>query len=454
VAVVLALSTVNRIEEIVTRAQTAGRAPAVIAGVVRDGMLVHVTGSGEHPAADRDMQFRIGSITKSFTAALVLGLRDEGLRDGSRLDLDDPVGGHLTELAGSVLGQVPLRRLLAHIGGVQREPDGPWWERNPGGDLDQLLAGLSDDKLTRRPYGEYHYSNLAFGLLGGVVERRTGQPWAQALRSRLLDPLGLRRTTYDPQPPYARGFVVHPWHATLREEPRHDAGAMAPAGQLWSTVEDLATWAAVLASAPPGGPLTPQPSALRPASAAEMATPAVIADPQWTFGYGLGLCLWRRGDRVFCGHTGSMPGYLAVLCIHRPTRTAAVGFANTYSLAENIGSLGLSIVEAVLDNEPPSPPPPWRPAAAAPEAVSALCGRWWWMGRELELAWDGGAGQLIVRAPRGDERDESRFTLIGEDRWLGISGDDAGEILTVIRDSADAVVALDLSTYVLTRDPG
>src|SRR5262245_3916048 len=73
--VVLALSTVKQVEELVTRAQTAGRAPALIAGVIRGGTLAYVTRAGEHPAADRDTQFRIGSITKSLTAALILGLR-------------------------------------------------------------------------------------------------------------------------------------------------------------------------------------------------------------------------------------------------------------------------------------------------------------------------------------------------------------------------------------------
>ena len=122
---------------------------------------------------------------------------------------------------------------------------------------------------------------------------------------------------------------------------------MAPAGQVWSTVDDLARWAAVLAS-------TAEPPVLRAATLAQMATPAAIADPDgWTAGYGLGLQLWRRGERVFVGHTGSMPGYLAVLAAHRPSGTAAVAFANTYGLrGSRIGAVGLSIVEAVLDCEP------------------------------------------------------------------------------------------------------
>src|SRR5262249_45406535 len=265
-----------------------------------------------------------------FTAAVVLGLRDEG-----RLRLDDPVTEHLPATG---LDRVRLRQLLCHGGGLQREPDGAWWERSPGVPLENLLEGVSSAKLAFDPYVRFHYSNLAYGLLGGVVERVTGQPWWDVVRSRLLGPLGMSRTTYHPAEPYARGYVVHPWHQTLREEPRTDTGSMAPAGQLWSTVDDLGALAAAL--------MAEDPSVLTRATIAQMASAAVIGDPdRWSAGYGLGLQLWRRGERVFVGHTGSMPGYLAVLVAHRPSGTAAVGFANTYGLrGMRIGELGLSIV--------------------------------------------------------------------------------------------------------------
>src|SRR5262249_29906679 len=174
VAVVLALSTVNRIEEIVSRAQHAGRSPAVIAGVVRDGTPAYVSGAREQPAAARAPRFRLGSISKTFTAALLIGLRDDG-----RLSLDDPLAAHLTDVSASV-GAISLRRLLAHAGGLQREPDGLWWERNAGVPLPELLARVTEQKLTGRQYGEYHYSNLAYRPLGGGVEPVNGQSWPDA----------------------------------------------------------------------------------------------------------------------------------------------------------------------------------------------------------------------------------------------------------------------------------
>jgi CubicO group peptidase (beta-lactamase class C family) len=445
---VLSLQTTQRVDEIVARAQSQARAPSVVAAVVRDGTVAHVAGAGESPRPDSDTQYRIGSITKTLTAAVVLLLRDEG-----RLDLDDPLDAHLP---GTGVGEVRVRQLLGHVGGMQREPDGLWWERHAGVSLDELVKGIGPDKLAFRPYQRYHYSNLAYGLLGGVVERLTGQSWWDEVSRRLLEPLGMTRTTYHPADPFAVGYVVHPWQATLREEPRHDSGAMAPAGQLWSTAADLARWAAVLAAPEEPGRYAAakrETPVLTPATVAEMALPVSIADPDtWSGGYGLGLQLWRHGDRVFVGHGGSMPGYLAMLVAHRRSGTAVVAYANTYSmLPAGIGDVGRSIMEAVLDGEPPAAATVWRSAAPPPPDVAPLCGRWWWMGREYESTWDADRAQLVVHGVRSGAL-VGRFVREEDDRWRGRDGDNAGEVLRVRRDPAGAVTALDIATFVFTRD--
>lgn len=428
--------TAAHLDALVATAQTRGRVPTLVAGVVRDGQLVHVAASPEPDPmrSPGDVQFRIGSITKTMTATLVLGLRDEG-----RLALDDLLYRHLP---GTPVGGITLRQLLGHNSGLQREPDGAWWERTAGADLDTFLAELTPDKVAYPPQRGYHYSNLAYGLLGAVVQRLSGESWPDLLGKRVLEPLGMTRTTYDPVQPYAPGYVVHPWHDTVREEPRLDAGAMAPAGQLWSTVADLAKWAAFLAD--------PDPAVLTPQSLTEMCAPVVISDPEaWTMGHGLGLRLWRHGERVYVGHSGSMPGYLATLAVHRPSRTGIIAFANGYTLhGGTLAHLGLDLLGGVLDREPPRPSP-WRPAAAAPPAlVEPLAGRWWWMGREHEVGWD---GELVVRALTVPG-EPWRFAPDGTDRWRGNCGDNDGELLLVRRERGEPV-ALDLAGAVLTRDP-
>ena len=428
--------TAQVVDATVAGAQAGSRAPALIAAVIRGGQVAHVSAAGDSPLPDRDLQFRLGSITKSLTAALMLGLRDEG-----RLDLDDPVAVHLP---GCDLPGVRVRELLGHASGMQREPDGLWWERHPVGSLPDLLAGVTAAKLAFGRYQRFHYSNLAYGLLGGVVAGLTGQSWSEAVTTRLLKPLGMDRTSYQAEEPFARGYVVHPWHHTLREEPREDAGAMAPAGQLWSTVDDLARFAAALGGTGPGGSVLPD------ATVAEMSAPVVLADLDgWTHGYGLGLQLWRSGERVYIGHTGSMPGYLAVLVVHRRSGTGVVAFANTYSLpGTGIGKLGISLLDAVLDGEP-VPAQPWQPAAPPPDDVAPLCGRWWWMGREFEARWD---DALILRGTTPGA-ESWRFTAEGADRWRGQTGEQAGEILAVLRDPDGTISGLDIATFVFRREP-
>jgi CubicO group peptidase (beta-lactamase class C family) len=425
---------VSRVDEIVAQAQARGRVPSLTFGVVRDGRLVHLAAS---PAGHRqeapDLQHRIGSITKTLTAVLVMSLRDEG-----QLALDDLLYRHLP---GTPVGGVTLRQLLGHVGGMQREPDGPWWERANGPDQDGFLAELTPDKVAYPPLRGFHYSNLAYGLLGAVLTRVTGVEWVDLAAKRLLEPLGMTRTTYHPAEPFARGYVVHPWHDTHREEPRHDAGAMAPAGQLWSTIADLATWATFLAQ--------PDPAVLAPASLAEMCSPVAISDG-WNTGQGLGLQLWRHGERVYVGHAGSMPGYLAILAVHRPSCTGVVGFANAYTLhGGGFADVGLDILSAVLDREP-TRVAPWSPGAPPPPDVAPLTGRWWWMGREYVARWD---GELVIQ-PLTTGGAPWRFAEDGPERWRGRSGDNDGELLRVRRSHTGAVVGLDIASAVFTRDDG
>jgi CubicO group peptidase (beta-lactamase class C family) len=221
---------------------------------------------------------------------------------------------------------------------------------------------------------------------------------------------------------------------------------MAPAGQLWSTVNDLAAWAAFLAD--------PTPNVLRAETLAQMCVPVAIVDPDgWTGGYGLGLRLWRRGERIYVGHTGSMPGYLAVLVVHRPSGTGVVAFANAYALhGSTIADLGLDLLNAVLDREP-STVAPWRPGAAPPPAVEQFTGRWWWMAGEYEVTWDATSRELVMSALRMPQAVPWRFVQTGPDRWRCRTGTNRGETMTVRRARTGAIIELDIATARFTRDP-
>ncbi|GIF07286.1 serine hydrolase domain-containing protein [Actinoplanes siamensis] len=426
--------TTRRVDEIAARAQARGRVPSLALAVLRDRAVLHFAGAGDSPRPDPETQYRLGSITKTITATLVLQLRDEGL-----LALDDRLDRHLP---GTPAGGVTLRQLLGHVSGLQREPDGPWWERNPGGDVGQLLAGLTGEKLAGPPFRRYRYSNLGYGLLGAVLARITGRSWAELVTRRVLGPLGMTRTSYLPAEPYARGYVVHPLGGTLHEEPRPDSGAMAPAGQLWSTATDMATWAGFLAD--------PAPAVLARETVDEMCAPVAIADLEsWTSGHGLGPQLFRVGERVYVGHGGSMPGYVAHLAVHRRSRTGVVVFANAYGLsgAEGIKDLSLRTLTTVLDSEPPAAAPAWRPPAPPTGEAAEICGRWWWMGREYDIAPDG--ADLVMTGPGH----RTVFRREGPGRWRGVDGNNEGEILAVLRTADGRVDNIDIATFVHSRNP-
>ena len=143
------------------RVQRDGRAPSLVAGVVRDGGLAWSAGRGDVPEPHAGVQYRLGSISKTVTAVVVLRLRDEGL-----LHLDDPLDRHLP---GTPVGDRTVGQLLSHLAGASAESPGDWWERVPGGSLADLDLGPNDVVLgaARR----FHYSNLGFGLLGELVAR-------------------------------------------------------------------------------------------------------------------------------------------------------------------------------------------------------------------------------------------------------------------------------------------
>jgi CubicO group peptidase (beta-lactamase class C family) len=416
--------------------QADSRTPSLIAAVVR-GEEVLWTGArgqvdGEPPSVDT--QYRIGSITKTFVAVLVLRLRDEG-----RLDLNDPLDKHLQ---GTSLGHLTIAQLLAHTGGLTSESPGAWWERSEGADWPALQSSLSDGALRHRAGARFHYSNVGYGVLGELVARLRGTSWFEALNDEVLAPLGLRRTTPQPRPPHALGWAVHPYADVLLNEPTPDSGAMAPAGQLWSTINDLARWTRFLAG--------DTGEVLHPDTIIEMREPAHVDDADaWTSGYGLGLQAFREGGRRLCGHGGSMPGFLASVVADPRTTTGALALTNSTS-GVAIMSLAFDLLKVVDDYEP-ALPAEWRPLEHVDPALLALTGPWFWgpVPYALHLLPN---GWLNLRPTSGSGR-ASRFRPEADGTWTGLDGYYAGETLRVARDPDGTPNHLDLATFIFARSP-
>jgi len=311
--------------------------PALSYGLLLAGELVHAGSVGDvPPGRATTAPFRIASMTKSFTAATLLLLRDDGL-----LTLDAPLAEVLpwTRSIGLPATSPPLRiaHLLTMTAGFPT--DDPWGDRQeslPIEDFDALVAGGLT--FCRPPGLDFEYANIGYALLGRVIAEVTGQDYREVVRERLLVPLGMGASTFDVAAASGRIAGMHPAGSGLVEQVEGPSGAFSPMGGLWSTVEDLATWIGFLEAAWADDP---REEPLSRWSRREMQRPHVLAridppsesSPAVAQSYGMGLYV---ADDVrlgrFVHHSGGYPGFGSHMRWHPDTRWGIVALANrTYA---------------------------------------------------------------------------------------------------------------------------
>ncbi|HZR69248.1 MAG TPA: serine hydrolase domain-containing protein [Burkholderiales bacterium] len=242
--------------------------------------------------------YKIGSLTKSFTALAVLQLVEDG-----KLRLDDRFGDHVpAAMHGPVPAEVTVRQLLAHTSGLQRDLPGTMWS------APAFPAALPGDFSATFPSGtQWKYSNVGYALLGELIAAAGGEPWARHLERRILAPLGMSSTQTTPRvddPRLATGYsrpAVGADHAPARQA---DHGAMRPAGGMASTAEDMARYVAFHLGAVEG--------VLGARLLREMHRPQWLFE-DWQSAWGLGVQVRRADGRVRVGHPGSTPGFSALM---------------------------------------------------------------------------------------------------------------------------------------------
>jgi CubicO group peptidase (beta-lactamase class C family) len=430
---------VARLEQLVRREQREQRLPGVAAAVLREGELVWETAVGvadveEGLESTTATQYRVGSITKTFTAAAIMQLRDAG-----KLDLEDTLDRHVEGAAHTPT----IRRLLSHASGLQRETQDDSWLTLRFAPPDELLETLAQAELVLPSGARFHYSNLAFALLGIVVERVSGAPYQDYVRERLFEPVGLTRVSFEPEPPAARGYLAQPYADGVWDTIGVETGAWASAGQLWGTAGDICRWGAFLAD--------PDESVLASSSAEEMRTVQVIADHErWLSGYGLGLGLRRDGDRILAGHGGSMPGFIAQLVFSAKEKIVAAVLTNESEA--DLGELGVALVGTTVE-EWPVAPETWRVGEPPPEDVVPILGIWFMEAARLVLRWR--EGKLEARFDGvPDWQPSSVLERETDDRWRTISGPEHGEALRIVRGPDGSVERMVWAGYPVTRQPG
>ena len=192
--------------------------------------------------------YRIGSITKLFTSTAILQLRDAG-----KLRLDDPVALHLPWFRipnpYPDAPEITIRHLLTHTSGLPREAAFPYWTDHVFPTRDELAEGVLGQEALNPPETIYHYSNLGMSLLGEIVTVVSGQPWADYVQESILRPLGMSSSSTNPGekllPRLATAYLIEDAHGKREVMDYYEAGAIAPAGGIVSTVEDLGRFASL-----------------------------------------------------------------------------------------------------------------------------------------------------------------------------------------------------------------
>jgi len=358
----------EQLAESVAEARCRWSIPGLAVGVLEDGELLSVADGvlelGSPERVSPDTVFRIGSITKAFTATLAMTLVQDGL-----LALDEPPPGTPVEAT--------VRQLLSHRGGLASE-----WPEPLAlvGDDDDALLRVTEDRPALLPVGPgelFSYCNVGFWFVAAAIARALGTTFEEALRARVLEPLGLQSTDFAAQAP-ARGHEqVQKGTAEHIPADRRYPRARRPGGGLLSSVGDLLHFAEHHCGGL--GPLTGD-------SVGEMQQAISVGAG---FRYGLGWFLWETPAGPAVGHSGSVLGYESLLRFIPEARLAVAALSNSSrgyaAIRDVVRDFGLDEVE---------------PADGTVEDLTEFAGRY--RGQEVELEFVPEDGHLRVERTEVD----------------------------------------------------
>jgi CubicO group peptidase (beta-lactamase class C family) len=364
---------IPEIENLAQKKVARYRLPGLALGLVCDQELVYAGGFGSLALGvdrrpDRHTIARVASVTKTFTTTAIMQLRDE-----NRLQLDDPLVEHIPEFSrvaarqGCVEG-VTIRRLLTHRSGLVTEPPVAGWGALQFPSMEEILQHLPQTEIVISQDAAWKYSNLGFGLLGQVVQRLSGMPYVDYIRTHITEPLGLNATVFELTDALRPHFFTGYNPPLFQDHPETASNAhlhgLSAAGQLHSTVNDLAKWVAFQFCADGGERHGTQ--VLDGRSLAQMHRPQYMED-DWSAGQCLGWRATRVGDRVYHNHGGGIHGFGTQVWFNLPAKVGAIVLINMWPPPG-----GLDLVQEVLElvlgqlNKAPAPEKPQFKPVPAP----------------------------------------------------------------------------------------
>jgi len=288
------------------------RLPALSIALVDDQEIIWAKGFGfanlqEKIPATADTIYRVGWVSKLFTDIAVMQLVEQG-----KLDLDIPVTRYLPEFKPNNPYSKPitLRQLMTHRSGLVREPPVGNYFDDRNSSLPEMIKSLNKTTLVYEPESRIKYSNAGIGVVGYVLQQTQKEPFAESLQEKLLDPMGLKRSSFEPKKDLLRDLahsLMWTYHGREFDAPTFELG-ISPAGCMYSTVTDLAHFMTLLFAGGrgPNGPI------LKPSTLEQMWTPQFdIPDAKDSFGIGFHLTEFEGRRRV--GHNGAIYGFATEL---------------------------------------------------------------------------------------------------------------------------------------------
>jgi CubicO group peptidase (beta-lactamase class C family) len=368
-----------------------------------------------------DVKFRIGSLTKQFTAALVLKLQEDG-----KLSLSDTVGARLPD-APAAWSKITVTQLLHHVSGIPdftADPRFPVWSASPRTPR-EIIELVADKPLDFATGSKFAYSNTNYEVLGLIIEKASGETYAQVLRSRLLGPLDLKDTGLDADdlvlPRRALGYAGGPAGWTYaRSESMSVPWA---AGSMYSTTRDLARWSAALY----GGRV------LSAASLAQMTTPGLG-------GYAMGLVAAKRDGEPIMWHNGGIEGFHSYLAWLPGRRLTVVVLSNDERAP--VDAIGSRLID-VASGRPVTLPTERRPVDISPAELGRYVGAFAFEGQDAPTKFEIEAGRLVFGEHRrpltylGLRDGHPIFWEPSRDYEIEFVPDAAGIMATVIVRAAD-----------------
>lgn len=330
----------------------AEKIPGLTAGVVIDQELIWQMGIGyanqeEQISADANTIYRMASISKLFNASLMMILRDAG-----KLQLDDPVEKYLPafKIKSSFPDARPItfRQLVSHASGLPREGVHSGWTAMEMPSVEDILANLPLSEIALPSMTEPKYSNLGIGILGYTLSVIAGKRFEDCIEEYILKPLGMNSSGYDPEKLDTKHKAVGYYpdgkgdHAIA---PYIDRRAFRPGGGLYSTLNDLARFAALqFRVGPAGGDQILNSSTLR-----EMHSPVSISpDFQSIFGIGWGIRPINGHKTI--GHSGGLPGFSTNMTLVPALKLGAIVFTNQSTMPLEIAHSMLELLIPIVSN--------------------------------------------------------------------------------------------------------